>query len=93
VDYLKKKKIPVRMCVACRENIEKKKLIRIVRVGDNELAVDESGKLNGRGAYICPQIDCLDKAKKINSLGRMLGVVMTDRLYNELKRVILRRGL
>ncbi len=81
------------MCVACRENIEKKKLIRVVKISDTELTIDETGKVNGRGAYICPEIECLDKAQKINSLGRALGVKMTDKLYNELKRVILRRGL
>jgi uncharacterized protein len=81
------------MCIACRENIEKRKLIRVVKVSENELKVDETGKANGRGAYICPEIDCLDKAKKINSFSRALDVPMSDNLYNELKRVILRRGL
>jgi uncharacterized protein len=81
------------MCVACRENVEKKLLVRIVKVSENELKVDETGKMNGRGAYICPEIACLEKAKKINSLGRALGVQMTDTLYDEIKRVILRRGL
>ena len=81
------------MCVACRQNIEKKMLVRVVKTNETELTSDETGKINGRGAYICSEIDCLDKAKKINSFGRALGVQMTDKLYNELKRVILRRGL
>lgn len=90
---LKKKKIPVRMCIACRENIEKRNLVRVVKVGEDSLSVDETGKANGRGAYICPEIECLDKAKKTRAFKRALDVDMTEELYSELKRVILRRGL
>ena len=89
----KKKKIPTRMCIACRENIEKRELIRVVRVDENTLTVDETGKANGRGAYICPKIECLDKAQKTRAFKRALDVAMTEELYNALKRVILRREL
>ena len=89
----KKKKIPTRMCIACRENIEKRELVRVVRVDDHTLAVDETGKANGRGAYICPKLECLDKAQKIRAFDRALDVPMTEELYNALKRVILRREL
>lgn len=89
----KKKKIPTRMCIACRENVEKRDLIRVIRVDEKTLAVDETGKANGRGAYICPKIECLDKAKKINAFKRALDVPMSDELYQALKRVILRREL
>jgi len=89
----KKKKIPARMCIACRENIEKRELVRVVRVEDGTLVVDETGKANGRGAYICPKLECLDKAKKTKAFKRALEVEMTEDLYNALKRVILRREL
>ena len=89
----KKKKIPTRMCIACRENIEKRELIRVVRVGDHTLVVDETGKANGRGAYICPKLECLEKAKKTKAFSRALEVDMSEDLYNALKRVILRREL
>jgi len=81
------------MCIACRENIPKKELIRVVKVDDHTLMVDETGKANGRGAYICPSLDCLERAKKTHAFRRALDVEMTEELYNALKRVILRRGL
>lgn len=90
---MKKNTIPVRMCISCRQNIEKRNLIRIVKTNDSELNVDETGKANGRGAYICPEAECLDKAKKTGSFKRALDVDMSDKLYNDLRRVILRRGL
>jgi uncharacterized protein len=81
------------MCIACRENIEKRELVRVVRVDDQTLTLDETGKANGRGAYICPKLECLEKAKKSKAFSRILGVEMSEDLYNALKRVILRREL
>jgi hypothetical protein len=81
------------MCIACRENIEKRELVRVVRVDDHTLTFDETGKANGRGAYICPKLECLEKAKKSKAFSRILGVEMSEDLYNALKRVILRREL
>jgi len=89
----KKRKIPARMCIACRENKEKRELIRVIRIDEQTLQVDETGKANGRGAYICPSLECLEKAKKTRAFKRALDVDMSDDLYNALKRVILRREL
>jgi predicted RNA-binding protein YlxR (DUF448 family) len=89
---LKKKKIPVRMCIACREGRPKKELVRVVAT-DNGLEVDESGKAQGRGAYLCPDVDCLDRARKIKAFDRALNAAMSDDAYNAIKRVILRRGI
>ena len=59
------KKIPMRMCVGCREMKPKKELLRVVRTAQGEIAVDRmGGKMSGRGAYLCPQEACLKKAKK-----------------------------
>ena len=59
------KKIPERQCVGCKERKSKKELIRIVKLPDvEEVQIDLTGKKSGRGAYICPKIDCLKKAKK-----------------------------
>ena len=90
--FLKKKKIPTRMCIACREKKPKKELVRIV-VSEDGLMADETGKANGRGAYICPSVDCLDKAKKTKAFHRMLETPLSEDSYNAIKRVILRRDI
>ena len=84
--------MPVRMCIACREGKPKKELVRII-AEEGQLRVDETGKAQGRGAYLCPSVDCLDKAKKIKAFNRMLNIQISDKLYNDIKRVILRREL
>ncbi len=89
---MKKKKIPTRMCIACRDKKPKKELIRIV-AGEDGLFADESGKAQGRGAYICPTVECLDKAKKTKAFYRMLETKLSDESYNAIKRVILRRDI
>lgn len=61
---MKQKKVPVRMCVACRQGKPKKELIRIVRNKEGSVGVDLTGKAQGRGAYLCPSVDCLEKAIK-----------------------------
>ena len=81
------------MCVACREPHEKKELIRVVKNSGGEITVDRTGKAQGRGAYICPKIECLDKAFKTKALARALECQMGEDVYNELKRVILRREI
>ena len=58
----KKKHVPQRMCIACRERYEKRRLTRIVNSPENGVIVDLSGKKNGRGAYLCDQVICWDKA-------------------------------
>ena len=89
---MKTKKMPVRMCIACREGRPKKELVRIV-ASDNGLCADETGKANGRGAYICPDVACLDKAKKTKAFERALEAPLDEEAYNAIKRVILRRGI
>lgn len=81
------KKIPMRMCVACREMRPKKELLRIVRTADGTVEVDRTGKKNGRGAYLCAREECLNKALKIRTLNRALDVTLdaetTARLVKE----------
>ena len=89
---MKTKKIPARMCISCREKKPKKELIRVI-VSQGELIADETGKANGRGAYICPSVDCLDKAKKTKAFSRMLETHLSDEAYSAIKRVILRRDI
>ncbi|MBP0963061.1 MAG: YlxR family protein, partial [Oscillospiraceae bacterium] len=66
----------------------KRELIRIVRTTDGNVTVDFGGKLNGRGAYICPKTECLKKAQKSNSLARSLETEIPDEVYQRLSREI-----
>ena len=89
---MKTKKVPVRMCIACREGRPKKELVRVV-AAEGMLSPDETGKAHGRGAYLCPNVECLDKAKKTKAFERSLEAPMSEEAYNAIKRVILRRGI
>lgn len=87
------KKIPVRMCCGCGEKKSKKELIRIVKTTDNEIKLDFTGKLNGRGAYICSDTECLEKARKSRRIERtfemQIGSEIYEELINELQNKIL----
>ncbi len=89
---MKTKKVPVRMCIACREGRTKKELVRVVAT-DQGLMPDETGKAHGRGAYLCPDVACLDRAQKTKAFERTLEMGLNEASYNAIKRVILRRGL
>ena len=82
------KKIPQRQCMGCRERMEKRQLIRVVRTPDGQVQMDFSGKVNGRGAYICPKADCLKKAQKAKALDRALEITIPDEMYDRLAREI-----
>ena len=82
------KKIPQRQCMGCRERMDKKALIRVVRTADGNVQLDFSGKLNGRGAYICPKADCLKKVRKSKALDRSLEVPIPEEVYDRLEREI-----
>ncbi|MCC8081147.1 MAG: YlxR family protein [Lachnospiraceae bacterium] len=64
------KRVPVRMCVGCREMREKREMIRVVRLQDGTFCVDETGKRNGRGAYLCKNTECLEKAIRNHGMER-----------------------
>lgn len=78
------KKIPQRMCVGCREMREKRQLIRIVRTPEGNVVLDRTGKMSGRGAYLCPEEQCLTKAKKSHGLERSLNITIPDEVYDRL---------
>ena len=80
------KKIPQRQCMGCRERKAKKELIRVVRATDGTVSLDFGGKLNGRGAYICPDPNCLKKAQKAKSLERSLEVPIPEEVYARLEK-------
>lgn len=81
------------MCIACREGKPKRELIRVVKNKEGQVSVDVTGKAQGRGAYLCPSLECLEKAKKTKALSRTLEIEMTQEMYDEIKRVILRREI
>lgn len=82
---MKVKKIPQRMCTGCMEMKPKKELIRIVKNKDGEVSIDVTGKKPGRGAYICRNIECLEKAVKQKRLEKNLEKKIDDELYTKLK--------
>ncbi len=82
---MKVKKIPLRMCTGCMEMKPKKELIRVVKSNEGDVSVDLTGKKSGRGAYICKDIQCLEKAFKTKKLSRNLDVTISDEIYKRLK--------
>ena len=80
------KKIPQRQCMGCRERRAKRELIRVVRTPEGEVKLDFSGKMNGRGAYICPQSECLKKAIRSKALDRSLEVTIPEEVYARLQK-------
>lgn len=85
---VRKKKIPERQCVGCRETHEKRELLRIVRSPEGEISIDFTGKKSGRGAYICRNSACLKKAKKSGILARQLNCEISEEIYGELTKEI-----
>lgn len=86
------KKVPMRMCVGCRTMKEKRSLVRVVRTEEGEARVDPTGKMNGRGAYVCPCADCLKKAVRSRALERALEVKISPEVMERLAAEVERRG-
>lgn len=82
------KTIPERTCIGCNEKKEKKQLIRIVKNSEGNINVDTTGKANGRGAYICKNMECLEKAIKSKKLERSLKTKIDLQIYENLRGVI-----
>ena len=80
------KKIPQRQCMGCRERKAKREMIRVVRGTDGAVSLDFGGKMNGRGAYICPNAECLKKAQKAKSLERSLETAIPEEVYDRLEK-------
>ena len=85
---MKTRKIPLRTCVITKEQLPKQELLRIVRTKEGEVLVDETGKANGRGAYIKKDIEVLDKAIKTKVLDRNLETTISDDVYEEIRKII-----
>ena len=85
---MKQKKVPMRTCAVTREKYEKKDLLRIVKNNEGQVFVDETGKANGRGAYIKKDIEVLKKAIKTKILDRNLETTISDEVYEEIRKII-----
>lgn len=80
------KKIPERQCLGCRQMKPKTDLIRVLRTPEGEICIDKTGKMNGRGAYICDSKDCLSKAVKSKGLERSFKVEIPSDIYDVLSK-------
>lgn len=83
------KKIPLRTCMGCNEKKPKKELVRIVKNKNGEIFIDRTGKADGRGAYICDSIECLEKIIKSKRLEKVLEITIPEEVYNNLRGVII----
>ena len=80
---------PQRTCMGCNTKKDKKDLIRIVKNKDNEISIDKTGKKEGRGAYLCDNVQCLEKVIKSKRLERILDRKISEEIYENLRGVIL----
>ena len=78
------KKVPMRRCVGCDEMKSKREMIRIIKTPEGEIVLDAGGRKNGRGAYICPNSDCLEKARRSKGLERSLKTAIPEEIYKQL---------
>ena len=82
------KKIPVRQCIGCGELKSKKELLRILRTEQDGILLDATGRKNGRGAYICPNAECLKRARKTKGLERSFKIQVPEEIYDSLTKEI-----
>ena len=85
---MKPRKVPMRMCVGCREMKPKMTLLRVVKPQEGDAHIDSVGKAPGRGAYVCDDIECLRKARKSKALERALECRIDEAVFDELERQI-----
>ena len=85
---MKPRKIPQRRCCGCGESFPKKELIRVVRTPDGTVQMDFTGKLSGRGAYVCRSLTCFKKARKANRFAHALEMAVSDDVLNALEEEV-----
>lgn len=82
------KSVPQRTCIGCNEKKDKSEFIRIVKDNQNNISIDRTGKANGRGAYICDNIECLEKAIKSKKIEKSFKMNIDEKIYDNLRSVI-----
>lgn len=80
------KKIPLRQCIGCSEMKSKKEMIRILKTSEDEIVLDATGRKNGRGAYLCPSMECFRKAVKGKGLERSFKMAIPREVYEALEK-------
>lgn len=85
------KKIPLRQCLGCREMKPKRELIRVVRSPEGDVSLDFNGRKPGRGAYVCPNMECLKKARKARALERAFSAQIPEDVWNGLEQQMQQR--
>ena len=80
------KKIPLRQCIGCGEMKSKKEMIRVIKTAEGEILLDATGRKNGRGAYLCPSMECFKKAVKGRGLERSLKMAIPREVYETLEK-------
>lgn len=85
---MKQRRIPLRTCIITKEQLPKQELLRIVRTKEGEVLVDETGKVNGRGAYIKKDLEVLERAIKGKVLEKKLEIKIDDSVYDEIRKAI-----
>ena len=83
------KKIPLRQCIGCNELKAKKEMLRILKTTEDEVLLDTTGKLNGRGAYLCKNVECLKKAVKNKGIERSFKMPIDKAVYEKLEKEFL----
>lgn len=83
------KKVPIRTCIGCNEAKPKKELIRVVKTAEGDVSIDFTGRANGRGAYICNDVVCLEKAIKTRRLSKAFSMQIDMEIYEALRKAIL----
>lgn len=83
------KKIPLRQCIGCNELKAKKEMLRILKTTEDEVVLDTTGKLNGRGAYLCKNVECLKKAVKNKGIERSFKMPVDKAVYEKLEKEFL----
>ena len=79
-------KVPMRQCTGCREMKNKKEIMRVLKTGEGEILLDTTGRKNGRGAYLCYSLECLEKARKNKGLERSLKTEIPQEVYERLEK-------
>ena len=80
------KKVPLRQCIGCGEMKSKKEMIRVIKTADEEILLDATGRKNGRGAYLCPSMECMKKAVKSKGLERSFKMAIPKEVYDALDK-------
>ena len=89
---MQKKKIPMRKCTGCGEMKPKKELVRVVRSPEGDISLDLTGKKNGRGAYVCRDVQCLKKAQKSKRIERAFECAIPDEVYKKMEQELTESG-